>query len=545
MSSPSANPGPSVRERWPYMAALGGMVAGYYSVEFITNNVVPLTARHFTDSPFFIAAVVALNRLFGFIVQPYVSWKSDHIRTRFGRRRFFLLIGIPGTLVSLLLVGAFPLLVPPEHQHAVMVLGLFFVANIALQAFVDMNWGSHEPLYADTFPHRQLGRAVAFRSWAINLVTLFMSGYAMRLADRHEYLVYLCSAGCLVVSLAIVVFVVRENPAPPAPRPGNYNPLTQLGLIFRNSDYARISALGALGIMGNAAFMLYLSLLATRTLGLSRTEFGLTLFIGPFVSFLISFPAGMIVDRLGPKPVMAAGFFIFAANSAAMAYWVHDFSSLLILLSVYAAALNLVSLPLTAMIFQYAAPAERGQVYGVFQFMRGLCAFLFSLGIGAVVQYSQSGDPVPLFADDFKDPRGLARVLRDPPTGLARHLAAALSPGTRELLQALDGGDGALLGRARLALSADLNRAIRVRPWTDDALLAGVDAARLPRRPPPGSEPGGAGTVVYNRAVLHAAFPDLVSRNVDYRVGYKIDILIALAACAVTLSTRRGRYADT
>ena len=96
--------------------ALGTMVAGYYSVEFITNNVIPLTARHFTDSAFFIAAIVALNRLFGFIVQPYVSWKSDRIRTRFGRRRFFLLIGIPGTLVSLLIVGAFPHLVPPQHR---------------------------------------------------------------------------------------------------------------------------------------------------------------------------------------------------------------------------------------------------------------------------------------------------------------------------------------------------------------------------------------------------------------------------------------------
>ena len=115
-----------------------------------------------------------------------------------------------------------------------------------------------------------------------------------------------------------------------------------------------------IGIMGNAAFMLYLSLLATRTLGLSRADFGLTLFIGPIVAFLVSFPAGLLVDRLGPKPVMATGFLMFAANSAAMAFWVHDFRSLMLLLSIYAVANNLVQLPLTSMIFQYAAPAERG-----------------------------------------------------------------------------------------------------------------------------------------------------------------------------------------
>lgn len=532
------------RERWGYMAALGVMVSGYYSVEFITNNVIPLTTRHFTDSPFFIATVVALNRMFGFIVQPYISWKSDRVRTRFGRRRFFLLIGIPGTLVSLLVVGAFPHFVPPEHQHSAMVLGLFFVANIALQAFVDMNWGSHEPLYADTFKHRVLGRAVAFRSWAINLVTLFMSGFALKLADRHEYLVYLCSAGLLLVSLAVVVFIVREGEQPVAPRDEIYNPLSHFGLIFRNRDYAKISAIGALGIMGNAAFMLYLSLLATRTLGLSRADFGLTLFIGPIVAFLISFPAGYLVDRLGAKPVMATGYVMFAANSAAMAYWVHDFGSLMLLLSIYAAALNLVQLPLTSMIFQYAAPAERGKVYGLFQFTRGFSAFLFSLVIGTAVQFSHAGDAVPLYADDIKEPRAFAQQLREGSRPIDRHVAAQLSDETRATLAALETASGAAMPEARRRLAEELNAFIGARALDDAELTGGLTLSRSAERWRAHGLDDEKARAVFNREVLHAAYPEFVSRNVDFRVGYKIDIFIALAALLVTLSTRRGKYAE-
>jgi MFS family permease len=541
-SAPSAVRGATDR---PYMVALGAMVAGYYSVEFITNNVIPLTARHFTDSPFFIAAIVALNRLFGFIVQPYVSWKSDRIRTRFGRRRFFLLIGIPGTLASLLVVGAFPHLVPPEYHHDAMVLGLFFVANIALQAFVDMNWGSHEPLYADTFKHKVLGRAVAMRSWAINLVTLFMSGYALKLADRNEYYVYLCSAGCLVMSLAIAVFVVRD-PEKPAPPPAEgYNPLSHLALIFRNADYARIAAIGGLGIMGNAAFMLYLSLLATRTLGLSRADFGVTLFVGPIVSFIVSLPAGYLVDRWGPKPVMAAGFLLFAANSAAMAYWLHDMGSLLLLLTIYAAALNFVQLPLTSMIFQYAAPEERGKVYGLFQFTRGVTAFIFSLCIGTAVQFSDSRDPVPLYPDDFKDIARLSAELRRPSTPLSFHLSAGLSERTTSLADALTQGEAGVVKPLKESLAADLNRRIATGPLSDPAWLAGVPLGHRAQALRARGVEGPAAVVVFNRTVLHDAYPELIARSVDFRVGYKIDIVIALAAFAVTLSTRRGRYADT
>ena len=70
-----------------HMLILALMAAGFNSVELITNNLIPITCRHFTDNAFIISAILATNRLFGFVVQPYVCWKSDYVRTRYGRRR--------------------------------------------------------------------------------------------------------------------------------------------------------------------------------------------------------------------------------------------------------------------------------------------------------------------------------------------------------------------------------------------------------------------------------------------------------------------------
>src|SRR5687768_14131475 len=133
------------------MIVFGLMSAGFSTVDVITNNLVPLTCRHFTENAFIIAAILATNRLFGFLVQPYVCWKSDYVRTRYGRRRPFFLVGLPITLVSLLLVGLLPVLITGDARYTLGALILVIAINVLLQAVVDVNWGCLEPLYADTF----------------------------------------------------------------------------------------------------------------------------------------------------------------------------------------------------------------------------------------------------------------------------------------------------------------------------------------------------------------------------------------------------------
>lgn len=542
MSQPVARQ-PLRYERWSYMASMGAMVAGFVSVDAITNNMVPITARHFTDSPLFIAFLVALNRLFGFLVQPYVAWKSDRIQTRWGRRRPFLILGLPGTCFALLLLGAMPFIFEGESRHALPTLILLLIANVGLQFFQDVNWGSQEPLYADTFRHQVLGRAVAIRSYAIQLVYFIMNYFAMKWADTHEFIPYLCAAGLVLMSFTMVMWVIKERDFPPPQKVERYNPLSHIGLLFRNSDYFKVSLIGAFGLMLPAAFYLFHPLFVTRTLGLTKSQLGEALAVVPIVALVVSFPCGYLIDRYGPKWITAIGFFAVALVAWGIAYWVHDYTGLMIAMIGYGAAHVLVSLPMTPLVFQYASDKERGTVFGLIQFVRGFSAFTFSLLIGWIVQFSSSGDDTPVLAEDIRQPAAVAQRLDSRETAAMRRFHEKLSPEMQERIAAPNAGED--VAGLRAGLAAEFNR------WLEDANLYTAEAfadlklSRQSRKLAAERPTERNDLAAMNRSLIEDAFRDEISRQPDYRLSYLLSVAICVAGGIVTLRTRKGAHART
>lgn len=148
-----------------YMIAMGLAAGGFQAVENITNFMIPLTVRLFTDSAFILAFILSLNRFFGFTVQPTCAWLSDRIETRFGRRRPFLLIGSAFTLLAIVIIAVLPYIFPGDTRHTLFAMIILMLANVALQFFQDMDGGVMVPLYADTFnflPLRRLSASQAF-----------------------------------------------------------------------------------------------------------------------------------------------------------------------------------------------------------------------------------------------------------------------------------------------------------------------------------------------------------------------------------------------
>jgi maltose/moltooligosaccharide transporter len=530
---PAAKPRPG--HGWGYMTSMGIMVAGFVSVDAITNNMVPITARHFTDSPLLIAFLVALNRLFGFLVQPYVAWKSDRIHTRFGRRRPFLIIGLPATCLSLLLLGVLPFVFEGASRQAMTTLVILLIANVALQFFQDVNWGSQEPLYADTFPHQRLGRAVAIRSYAIQFVYLFMNYFAMKWADHNEFIPYLCAAGLVLLSLYMVVFVIREREFPPPATKERYNPVTHLGLLFRNPDHCKVAVIGAFGLMLPAAFYLFHPLFVTRTLGLTKGQLGESLALVPIVALVVSFPVGYLIDRFGPKWITATGFLLLAVVAWSVAYLVSDHRGLMVAMCAYGAAHVVVSLPMTSLVFQYASEKERGTVFGLIQFVRGFAAFVFSLVIGGIVQYSASPDSTPFFSEDIRQVERLAERIASRDTPLMVYLDDHLSPAARATRTPAAGQD---LVRLREQWGEELNRLIRDPALYSPERFRGIELSRQSRKLAGQETVAGPGLVVLNRSLLEDAFAAEISRQPNYRLSYLLSVIICLLGAAVTLRTR-------
>src|SRR5688500_6548319 len=145
------------------MFLMGVMMAGAGTVDAITANMLPITAKHFTGNVALIGGIVAVNRICGFLVQPYAAWRSDRHRSPQGRRRPFLLVAWPTVFACIALLGVLPFIVPDAYHTALWVLVAFFVINLVMQAGLDVCYGTADPMYGDTFTSGDIGRANGIR----------------------------------------------------------------------------------------------------------------------------------------------------------------------------------------------------------------------------------------------------------------------------------------------------------------------------------------------------------------------------------------------
>lgn len=527
-----------------HMLILAVTAAGFGSVEQITNNLIPITCRHFTDNAFIIAAILATNRLFGFLVQPYVCWKSDYVRTRWGRRRPFFLFGLPLTILFLLAVGALPLLITGDARHTMATLALVITVNVLLQAVVDVNWGSLEPLYADTFRQEQLGRASSIRQIATQSVNLVMVYFVLGWADLNEIYPYLFSALCVLGAFLLMAFVIREQPAGAPPLVTRYSPVEHLGLL-RQSDHAKLAFVCAANLVLPATFFLFTSLYVTDTLGLTKAELGRSQALGPFLTIGLALPTGWLVDRYGPKWIMAVGFALYAIAFSGLAFFTTGFWSLFAFMTVIGVAQVVALMPMTAMVFQYASAQERGQLFGLVQFTRAFSAFVMTLVLGWAVQLTVSHDPTPIREQDLKDTRTLIARLTTPDQSPAQLIAARLPAETAELLRQHAANAREASPELRRALVADFNRLCRdtqiLAPEDFPALTLSSHAQALLAR----SDRTPADDFVLNRTLLQDVFSGLLSAKVNYRLPYYFGLMLAALAVAIVLRSQPGKFART
>lgn len=528
----------STKDRgFSYMWVMGLVSAGMASVDWISNAFLPITLRHFTDSPFYIAFLLSLNRLFGFVVQPYVAWKSDHIQTRFGRRRPFFFVGNPMTLLSLIGLGLMPYVFTGDARKSAIAVACLIVLNFMLQFFMDFTMGCLDPLYADTFEQKKLGRAASIRTYCATFLTLSMSLIALRLADIHEIFPFVFASGYVLLSLTLMVFVVREKPHARVIAKDRYSILKHFRML-RNPEYGRLAAIAAMALCLPASTSLFNSLFITQTLGLTKTQMGLAVGFAPLVHFVVAFPLGYLADRFGPRYLLGAGFFGIACVNTAMAFLVHDFNTLVIVTLINSGIMIFSHVPMTSMIFQYASPKERGTIFGLIQFTRGAAAFVITLLLGWAVQQSRSYDPTPIYTLDIKNPAALQQRILNPQTPFEQYLNENFKDETLKELSSAPDKDA-----MKKPLAAGLNDIMNGKNIYEEKRFEGVELSRQSRRLIDRAD-SEKRLKVFNRSLIQDAFPEDLSAKANFRISYIINILIALLASFLAFTSREGKYSQ-
>ncbi len=267
-------------------------------------------------------------------VAPVVSFKSDRLRSRFGRRIPYIMISIPFIALFLCLLGWAPELGRQLSERSPLPALLFSAAGIIGFSFFYMFVGSvFYYLYADVVPGTLIGTFNAAFNLVGTAAGIGFAHYVMPFAEGNLRWIYTGISLFAVFAFGVMVWNVREGEYPPPdPAERNLNPLRGSLLYFRqcfasSRFYWWFFLATALNDVSLICRSIYNIKFAQGELGLSIAEFASAMKIGMIVGFVLTMPLGYLVDRFNPLRVYAAGMILVIACNCCGFIFVDDFGS--------------------------------------------------------------------------------------------------------------------------------------------------------------------------------------------------------------------------
>lgn len=262
------------------------------------------------------------------LVGPAVSYWSDRLRSRWGRRIPFLLVPTPFVTLAMVGLAFSPRLGAWLHaalgqdpadvnRTIVLVMGLFWTV---FEIGVIISNAVFNGLINDVVPREMLGRFFGlFRAVSLGVGILFnlkIIGHA-----EEHYTLILASIGLAYgLGFTAMCLKVKEGDYPPPPPRGPGHPvLGALGDYYRDCFAKPYYLLVFLFLaMANLAFapVNLFSIYAAKSYGMSLETYGRYLVATYLISFALAVPLGWLADRMHPLRVALGALVLYAAMMA-------------------------------------------------------------------------------------------------------------------------------------------------------------------------------------------------------------------------------------
>ncbi len=377
----------------PPSAVPVGTMLGYSTASFGANMVNALSNA---AMPLYLGTYGLPNVLIGFLaqersfvgafVQPVVGIISDRTRSRFGRRKPFFLIGIPLTMVALMLLAL--------HPDLWVVLCLLAVFSFFLAVAND----PYLALMADITPEHQRGRMGSAMALFNMCGQVTMLALAWKLWETHEFWVFAAVAFGLLVSFGVTFLTVQEPALPYAPESQvKLSPVQYVRNVLQYREVAKYVSAQFFFNFGSGAAVPFLTRFGVDVLHTDEgTAFQLMLIAVTFTA-LFAVPAGMAGDKFGKKPVLAGGLAVYAV-AALVGSQAQDLPQAQIMMATLGAC-NAVT---TALVFPLLAdlmpPSRKGEFTGLGSLVWSIAQPMGSTWAGFMVDLSGSFRTVFLVA---------------------------------------------------------------------------------------------------------------------------------------------------
>ena len=355
-------------ERFPY-ARTFILGFGFFGISIIWplfNSLIPPMLEDLGLSAVVVGFILTWDNIINMFVQPWVGSLSDRTRTRFGRRKPFLLIGAPTAAL-------FFILVPFVRENFILIGVVILGTNIGMALF-------RTPTIAylgDLFRPEDRSKA----NGVINLmgglgaaVALFGGGALYKMGVPLPFIV---GSGMMLVAIGIVLAYVREpvqegTDSDPATTPGL---LENIRLVATGPDKNGIYLLAAIfsWFVGWNAMEAFFTIYARSVLNIevgTGTQM-LTAFAATLILFAI--PSGLVATRIGRKPTILIGLAGMIVGLVA-GFVIRNPTVLLVLLAVMGAFWAFVNINSLPMVYDLSGEESIGAYTGLYYFSSSAAA---------------------------------------------------------------------------------------------------------------------------------------------------------------------------
>jgi MFS family permease len=352
---------------------------GFFGISILWplfNSLIPPMLEDLGLSALVTGFILTWDNIINMSVQPWIGSLSDRTRTRFGRRKPFLMLGAP-------LAAIFFILVPFVRENFVLIALAILGTNVGMALF-------RSPTIAylgDLFLPGERSKA----NGVINLmgglggaVALFGGGALYKLGVPLPFIV---GAGVMLVAILVVLLAVRE-PAAPAAASGEVTPGLRDALrqVATGPDVSGLYLLAAIfaWFVGWNAMEAFFTIYARGVLGISvgsGTQM-LTAFAAALIVF--SIPSGLIATRVGRKPTIVTGL-IGMLLGLIIGTFVRSPTLLLVVLALMGGFWALVNINSLPMVYDLSGQKSIGAYTGLYYFASSAAAITGPILAGQLI----------------------------------------------------------------------------------------------------------------------------------------------------------------
>jgi len=315
--------------KWGLVALFGFLLLGDFCFQFmeaVLPKIMPLQLDAAGASNLLKAGVIgSTSAFFNLALNPLISFKSDAMRTSWGRRRPILLWMTPFVCLALACIAFAPEIavelrsmgldrflsggILPKDPTMASLVVILALGTIIFEIFNFLMLPVFHYLFVDVVPDAYMGRFMALFRMVATAAAYIFNAWVFPFALSHTREIYLGSALLYGIGFFVMILMVKEGDYPPPVHRKATPFLDKVRLYIRecytHSHYLLFNARNAFFSLSMAADM-FLVFYITRSLNISLKDVGQVGAMCSLALLLLLYPFGVLADRFKPLRVSFA-----------------------------------------------------------------------------------------------------------------------------------------------------------------------------------------------------------------------------------------------